>query len=96
MQTQIRLYRGIFFSKTINVQTKIRQCRGELCLKINKRACTFIRQTRVGIYLLHEFHSDFRSHNFRKRAYSAPNEIQSLTGEVARSLSPYNAIEDLR
>lgn len=36
-----------------------------------------------------------RSHNFRKRAYSAPNEIQSLTGEVARSLSPYNAIEDL-
>ena len=27
-----------FFSKTINVQTKIRPCRGDFFLKINKRA----------------------------------------------------------
>ena len=29
---------GIFFSKTINVQAKIRPCRGDFFLKINKRA----------------------------------------------------------
>ena len=29
---------GNFFSKSINVQTKIRPCRGEFFLKINKRA----------------------------------------------------------
>ena len=37
-----------FFSKSINVQTRIRPCRGEFFLKINKRACTSIRYTRVG------------------------------------------------
>ena len=62
--------------------------------KGHKKVVSFL--TEQTLYLLHEFHYDFRSHNFRKRAYSAPNEIQSLTGEVARSLSPYNAIEDLR
>ena len=36
-----------FFSKSINVQTKIRPCRGEFFLKINKRACTSIWYTRV-------------------------------------------------
>ena len=30
--------RGNFFSKTKNVQTKIRPCRGDFFLKINKRA----------------------------------------------------------
>ena len=39
---------GDFFSKTINVQTEIRPCRGEFFLKINERACTSIRHTRVG------------------------------------------------
>ena len=29
---------GIFFSKSINVQTEIRPCRGDFFLKINKRA----------------------------------------------------------
>ena len=38
---------GNFFLKSINVQTQIRPCRGEFCLKINKRACTSIRYTRV-------------------------------------------------
>ena len=38
---------GNFFSKSINVQTKIRPCRREFFLKVNKRACTFIRYTRV-------------------------------------------------
>jgi hypothetical protein len=38
---------GNFFSKPINVQTKIRPCRGDFFLKINKRACTSIRYTRV-------------------------------------------------
>ena len=38
---------GNFFSKSINVQTKIRPCRGDFFLKINKRACTSIRYTRV-------------------------------------------------
>ena len=38
---------GIFFSKSINVQTQIRPCRRELLFKINKRACTSIRYTRV-------------------------------------------------
>ena len=38
---------GIFFSKSINVQTKIKPCRGEFFLKINNRACTSIRYTRV-------------------------------------------------
>ena len=38
---------GKIFSKSINVQTKIRPCRGEFFLKINKRACTSIRYTRV-------------------------------------------------
>ena len=45
-------YRGNFFSKSINVQTKIRPCRGEFFLKINKRACTSIRYTRVLVYFL--------------------------------------------
>ena len=45
--TQINLQGGIFFSKSINVQTKIRPCRGEFFLKINKRACTSIRYIRV-------------------------------------------------
>ena len=30
--------RGFFFSKTINVQGKIRPCKGDFFLKINKRA----------------------------------------------------------
>ena len=39
------------FSKLINVQTKIRPYRVDFFLKINKRACTTIRYTRVlGIY----------------------------------------------
>ena len=38
---------GNFFSKSINVQTKIRLCRGEFFLKINKRAHTSIWYTRV-------------------------------------------------
>jgi hypothetical protein len=38
---------GIFFSETMNVQTKIRPYRGDFFLKINKRACTSIRYTRV-------------------------------------------------
>ena len=38
---------GNFFSKSINVQTKIRPCRGDFLLKINKRACTSIRYNRV-------------------------------------------------
>ena len=36
-----------FFSKSINVQTKIRPCRGEFFLKINKRAITSIQHNRV-------------------------------------------------
>ena len=43
---------GNFFSKSINVQTKIRPCRVEFFLKINKRACTSIRYTRVVKVLL--------------------------------------------
>ena len=39
--------RGNFLSKTINVQTQIRPCKGDFFLKINKRACTFIRHTWV-------------------------------------------------
>ena len=35
------------FSKLINVQTKIRPYRVDFFLKINKRACTSIRYTRV-------------------------------------------------
>jgi hypothetical protein len=38
---------GIFFSKSINVQTKIRPCRGDFFLKINKHAYTSIQYTRV-------------------------------------------------
>ena len=38
---------GKFFSKSINVQTQIRPYRGDFFLKINKRACTSIRHTRV-------------------------------------------------
>ena len=38
---------GNFFSKSINMQTQIRPCRGDFFLKINKRACTSIRYTRV-------------------------------------------------
>ena len=38
---------GNFFSKSIKVQTKIKPCRGDFFLKINKRACTSIRYTRV-------------------------------------------------
>ena len=38
---------GNFFSKSINVRTQIRPCRGDFLLKINKRACTSIRHTRV-------------------------------------------------
>ena len=45
--TQINVQGGIFFSKSINVQTKIRPCRREFLLKINKCACTSIRYTRV-------------------------------------------------
>ena len=33
--------------KTLNLQTKIRPCRGEFFLKIDKRACTSIWYTRV-------------------------------------------------
>ena len=35
---QNRRAEGNFFSKSINVQTKIRPCRGDFFLKINKRA----------------------------------------------------------
>ena len=38
---------GFFPSKNINVQTKIRPCRGKFFLKINKRARTSIQYTRV-------------------------------------------------
>ena len=38
---------GNFFSKSINVQTKIRPCRVDFFLKINKCVCTSIRYTRV-------------------------------------------------
>ena len=38
---------GNFFSKPINMQTKIRLCRGKFFIKINKRACTSIRYSRV-------------------------------------------------
>ena len=49
-QNQINLNKhagGNFFSKSINVQTKIRPCRGDFFLKINKHACTSIQYTRV-------------------------------------------------
>mgnify|MGYP007048889333 CR=1 FL=1 len=46
---------GNFLSKSINMQTKIRQCRGEFFLKINKRACTSIWHTRV-LYLVFHWH----------------------------------------
>ena len=36
-----------FFSKSIDMQTKIRSCRKESFFKINKRACTSIRYNRV-------------------------------------------------
>ena len=42
---------GNFSSKSIIVQTKIRQCRVDFFLKINKRACTSIRYTRVYAHL---------------------------------------------
>ena len=48
--TQINVQGGIFFSKSINVQTQIRLCRGEFFLEINKRACTSIQHTRVGTH----------------------------------------------
>ena len=38
-----------FKATRINVQTKIRPCRGKFFLKINKRACTSIQYTRVDI-----------------------------------------------
>ena len=38
---------GQVFSKLINVQTKIRPYKVDFFLKINKRACTSIRYTRV-------------------------------------------------
>ena len=44
-----------FFSKSINVQTQIRPCRGEFLLKINKRACTSIRYTRVCMIVWQHF-----------------------------------------
>ena len=40
-----------FFSKWIIVQTQIRPCRVDFFLKINKRACTTIRYTRVCWFL---------------------------------------------
>ena len=45
--TQINVQGGNSFSKSINVQTKIRLSRGKFLLKMNKRACTSIRYTRV-------------------------------------------------
>ena len=48
---------GNFFSKSINVQTKIRPCRGDFFLKINKRASTSIRYTRV-VVVYKCFHSN--------------------------------------
>ena len=47
MQGGIYVQGGILFSKSINMQTKMRPCRGKFSLKINKRACTSIRYTRV-------------------------------------------------
>ena len=47
MQDRIDMQGEFFFSKSINVQTKIRPCRGEFFLRINKRACTSIRYTSV-------------------------------------------------
>jgi hypothetical protein len=38
---------GVFFSKSINVLTKRRPCRGEFFLKINKCLCTSIGYTKV-------------------------------------------------
>ena len=46
---------GKIVSKSINVQTKIRPCRGEFFLKINKRACTSIGYTRVDTFLIQTF-----------------------------------------
>ena len=42
---------GKVFSKSINVQTKIRPYRVDFLLKINKRSCTSIRYTRVVRYV---------------------------------------------
>ena len=51
VQDGIDVQGGFFSKKTINMQTQIRPCRGEFFLKIDKRACTFIRHTRgLGIY----------------------------------------------
>ena len=41
------MYRGKISLKFIDIQTKIRPCRWEFIFKINKRACTSIRYTRV-------------------------------------------------
>ena len=75
---------GFFFSKTINVQTEIRPCRGGFFLKINERACTFIRQTRVG-----EFEIDFQSINsiyFFTQTLLVPNNF-AKDSEDNKSLS---------
>ena len=53
---------GIFFSKSINVQTKIRPCRVDFFLKINKRACTSIRYTRVLLNNTSYCYGLYRSH----------------------------------
>ena len=47
VQDGIDVQGGFVSKKTINMQTQIRPCRGEFFLKINKRACTSIRHTRV-------------------------------------------------
>ena len=45
--TQIYAQGGNFFTKAINVQSKIRLCRRIFFLKITKRACTSIQHSRV-------------------------------------------------
>ena len=45
-----------FPQKTINVQDLIRACRVIKKFEINKRACTFIRYSRVPIYFIVIFH----------------------------------------
>ena len=39
--------------KLVEVQTKIKPCRWEFIFKINKRACIFIRYTRVAVTSTH-------------------------------------------
>ena len=59
---------GIFFSKSTNVQTKIRLYRGEFFLKINKRAGQILILGQDGINMQGEFFLKNNKHAYQNKA----------------------------